>query len=424
MKAKIAKAYIIFIVCLFALAILVFVGGVSTQYYTQKKNAQNNFKTIPRSTSIVFENDAVDAAAIKTGMERIFEAYANLAAITVEINGAPVFAQQVNIGFISFSRNDEPVITAESPMLQTFSAVFTTKNGTNGLTTAVLYVLKPDTVYKTARLSFLIILVATVFAIIFVVLNQQTDAPHSKQAADDSYIPRERTTAFTTSIPAKQAVRASVPIDKDADTHADDLQSVVPPHVRIENAPDTQDTPAAQSFISPVTGFTWESFLESRLEAELQRATELEQDLALFIVVFPNIERASEIANEIFKQISHQFRYTDYIFEYKMNGAAAVVQNSSIDDSLRQAERLYVKLSEILEPKGGLPQFGIGISNRTFRIISAGRLIGEADEAAHRALESPETPVVALKIDPVKYREYLSSVNLPYNSNSAENYSS
>jgi GGDEF domain-containing protein len=421
MNTKTTKVLFLFIVCLYVVALLVFVCGVWTQYRSGQKKAGSDFRVIINSTGSVFQNSADDVSSIKTGMDRVFNAYENLAAMTVQIAGVPVFAQQSNIGFISLSAYDEPVITASSPVLRTFSGTFTVQDGRIALASAAIYVLKPQSVYNTARFAFLIILAATALAVIFVF------ASHNSRRAvvngePDAAVPEI----------SESAEYEAEPADQDTQKPAVAGFSAPMPEPETVSVPRTPDVPAAivrtappdgMSFLSPVTGFTWETFLETRLEAELQRATETEQDLALFIILLPNLEHNSESAVEIFRHIANQFRYTDYIFEYKHDGVAAIVQNSTMEDSLNQAERLFVKLNTVTTSDASIPQFGIGISNRTYRIISARRLIGEAEEAAQRAINNPETPVVALKIDPIKYREYLSGTNTPGDSKGADNYS-
>jgi hypothetical protein len=450
MTARITKALFAFIVGLFVIAVIVFGALVAAQYHWGQKNARRDFKIVLNSAASVFERNESDPAAIKLGMENVFAAHENLAAITIRIDNTPVFAQQASLGFISLSANNEPIITAAAPMLLTLSAVFTAVDGKPALTSAAFYILKPKAVYNAARVSFLIILAATVIAILFVLVSQfspgvervsteaakdessnaeNADAKESHQAAN---APPTQKAAESKEIAADAeklldaketlAAREFTPIASSADesslerigsagqvnSEAEAPEQGASPSRIITDISAQQKNP---NNISPTTGFTWGAFLETRLEAELERATELELDVALFIILLPNLAVPSSPATEIFKLITHQFRFSDYIFEYKAYGIAAIVLNSTIDDSIKQAERLYVKLTELAASESLELQFGIGVSNRTFRIISAERLIGEADEAAHRALESPETPIVALKIDPAKYREFLSKAN-------------
>ncbi|GMO47125.1 MAG: hypothetical protein Pg6C_09240 [Treponemataceae bacterium] len=456
MEVRTTKALFVFIVCLFTVAVFVFAAGVLTQHNSGKKNAQNNFRSIVNATALVFQNESEDAAAVRSGMDAIFAANANLAAITVRLNDILVYAQQMSFGFISMNQNNEPSITLSSPMIIKFSAAFTTRDGKHGIATAAFYTIKQQTVYNMARVSFLIILAATMLAVLFVIANhalrpprdarytRNTDRFDSEPAEDEDYPEDEpleeeppeekprrpaawREEELRSDTPREPAAWREettqnaepppfVPPAREKAAHTGDIDDGLDAEALLVEIERTAGDPDAQSIISPVTGFIWEAFLESRLEDELGKAVELEQDLALFIIILPELKQNSETAAQIFKLIMDQFSHTDHIFEYKADGVAAIVQNSTSEDSLNQAERLYLRLNNALSPGASNSRLGIGVTNRASRIIPAQRLIKEADEAAHRAFENPETPIVALKIDPAKYRQFLSQTDISANS--------
>ena len=56
----------------------------------------------------------------------------------------------------------------------------------------------------------------------------------------------------------------------------------------------------------------------------------------------------------------------------------------------------------------------IGISSVSSRIVSAERLITEAEQAVFHALEDKSTPVVAFRVNAQKYREYILKNKLKY----------
>jgi GGDEF domain-containing protein len=412
MEVKTTKALFVFIVCLFTVAVFVFGAGVLTQHISGKKNAQNNFRRIVQATALVFQSETEDAAAVRSGMDAVFAANTNLAAVTVKLNDILVYAQQMSFGFISMNQNNEPAITLSSPMTVTLSAAFTTRDGRHGITTAAFYTIKQQTVYNMARVSFLIILAATMLAILFVIANHALRAPAPKEdrySDDTEPVRREgRYSRYTAPAPdtepaepepepAETEMAEDEPPDADVpeEREEDKLDD------RLDEGPllfeDEQPAEDAGAAILPA------ALLESRLKDELQKAAGLGQDLALFVIVLPDLKRNSGQAAQVLKLIVKHFWFTDHIFEYKADGIAVIVQNSTIDDSLSQAERLYVRLNEALSLHSANPRFGIGVTNRTTRIIPAPRLIKEADEAALRALENPEMPIVALKIDPSKY---------------------
>ena len=79
-----------------------------------------------------------------------------------------------------------------------------------------------------------------------------------------------------------------------------------------------------------------------------------------------------------------------------------------MDGALSLAERVYVAVSRVLEENGMDNEIGIGISTRSFRLVPAKRIFMEAEQALRHAFEDPETAIVAFRVDPEKYRKYIS----------------
>jgi hypothetical protein len=50
---------------------------------------------------------------------------------------------------------------------------------------------------------------------------------------------------------------------------------------------------------------------------------------------------------------------------------------------------------------------GIGITTRSLRLITGNRLIEEANQALDKAFEEEGLPIVAFRVNPEKYRQYL-----------------
>ena len=54
---------------------------------------------------------------------------------------------------------------------------------------------------------------------------------------------------------------------------------------------------------SGISGFGWESYFEPRLDSELVRATSSEQDVSLFIITLPELNKRSKAAEEVYQLI-------------------------------------------------------------------------------------------------------------------------
>ena len=105
------------------------------------------------------------------------------------------------------------------------------------------------------------------------------------------------------------------------------------------------------------------------------------------------------------------FQYKDFIFEYKDDGFAAIVQDRDVDSAMQSAEKLYSSLMDILKEEKQKAKPIIGISSRSLRLISVDRLKTEAEQALLHASEDVDSPIVAFRVNPEKYRKYISGKN-------------
>ena len=174
-----------------------------------------------------------------------------------------------------------------------------------------------------------------------------------------------------------------------------------------------QHSDSPYGLFSPVTGFGWEEYLEDRLDSELIRSASSEEDITLMMIRIKDFDTESPNAQEFYDIILSYIQFKDMIFEYGNDGFSCIVHNMTIDAALKFAEEIYEQLSEKLKELGMDNEIGIGISTRSFRLIPAKRIFTEAQEALQRAFMDPNTPIVAFRVDPEKYRQYISDYTEP-----------
>lgn len=173
---------------------------------------------------------------------------------------------------------------------------------------------------------------------------------------------------------------------------------------------DAENTPASDSsesnpsgLFNPVTGLGWESYLDTRLENEINRAISSEIDISVFIINIPNLERESEESKKVSEYLSLQFQFKDLLFEYKNDCIVAIKISMNLDEALNFADKIHADISQILEQK----QCYIGISTRSIRIVSGERLFNEALAAVEHAKNEEDSPIIAFRVDVEKYRQFL-----------------
>ena len=175
-------------------------------------------------------------------------------------------------------------------------------------------------------------------------------------------------------------------------------------NIDAENAPDSDSSESNPSgLFNPVTGLGWESYLDTRLENEINRAISSEIDISVFIINIPNLERESEESKKVSEYLSLQFQFKDLLFEYKNDCIVAIKISMNLDEALNFADKIHADISQILEQK----QCYIGISTRSIRIVSGERLLNEALAAVEHAKNEEDSPIIAFRVDVEKYRQFL-----------------
>ena len=171
-----------------------------------------------------------------------------------------------------------------------------------------------------------------------------------------------------------------------------------------ENAPASDSSESNPSgLFNPVTGLGWESYLDTRLENEINRAISSEIDISVFIINIPNLERESEESIKVSEYLSLQFQFKDLLFEYKNDCIVAIKISMNLDDALNFADKIHAEIMQIINQK----ECYIGISTRSIRIVSSERLLNEAWAALEHAKQEEDSPIIAFRVDADKYRQFL-----------------
>ncbi|MBO4404750.1 MAG: hypothetical protein J5780_05400 [Treponema sp.] len=171
---------------------------------------------------------------------------------------------------------------------------------------------------------------------------------------------------------------------------------------------ETEENNEPKGLFSPVTGFGWESYMIPRLDSELLRAAGSEQDISLFTIRIPGFSWKMEGGDKIAELITDRVKFNDLVFEYGDDGCTAIFQELNTESALKKAEQLNGEIQALLTSYGHEFNSYIGISTRSLRLISGQRIANESEQALLHAMEDKESSIVAFKVNPEKYRNYLS----------------
>ncbi|MDR1390497.1 MAG: hypothetical protein LBJ31_11045 [Treponema sp.] len=155
---------------------------------------------------------------------------------------------------------------------------------------------------------------------------------------------------------------------------------------------------------SPRSGIGWEAYTHDRLASELHRCAASEQDLVVLLM-----ECAADCGEDFYKKLSGEavqfFNMKDLSFERGTNGICIILPNIDLDQAMSRAEEFH----EAFRAGVGHPKndFSMGLSSRAGRLIDGNRLFFEAANALQKAIDGDDSPIVAFRSDPEKYREFI-----------------
>ncbi len=193
-----------------------------------------------------------------------------------------------------------------------------------------------------------------------------------------------------------------------AEPLTDEQTSISEPETKIEKVKlpveeikpaKTDDIPSG--LFDPATGIGWESYLLTRLNNEIERATASEIDISLFVIKVPGIEKTSEVFRNICNYLAIQFQFKDLLFEYKDDSIVAMKISMNIDEALNLADKLYSDICNLINGTN----CRIGITSRSIRMVTGERLLMEAEQSLEHS--DADSPIIAFRVDSEKYRQMM-----------------
>jgi GGDEF domain-containing protein len=171
--------------------------------------------------------------------------------------------------------------------------------------------------------------------------------------------------------------------------------------------------PAVSGEVPDLQADNGEAETREKLEAELSLCSDAEQDLTLILMeLSPNAGAGIGDDAVVYRTFSGRVRQffagRDLVVERGDRGISVILPNSSLDEGFAKArqfhEQMLTDLPELFPNKEDLC---IGVSARSGRILATDRLLLEASTALERAGLEPESPIVAFKSDPEKYKTFV-----------------
>lgn len=486
MKEKNAK-FISYIICvIFISSIIYFVSGMLIGLKRGPAKAEKEFNTLVSQIEDIHKTTTFMSLEYINAVKYFIANNPYISAVLIASNNNVQFAYPLFSNLITADNTGNPAISNTSSMIKTFSYQFSPDSQTQILLSAAVYMMQPNDIYKLGRVSFLLILGATLFTFICIFylslyekeskdkankveksgfhdisdLLDDTDTMCSKEENSTDIAELEDLEEIEDDNLELPIVGSSDPtIDSEEDIYnkvqiSDDKEEVPDnsSHTELDNETTTNfnmnfssfsDTLAEafedtdkneileQELSTPIdtvdedelTDFDnnreldanleeddadLQNTLENRLGIELEKASAFEQDLTLIIVRIKDLNKDTTANQRIETLLFDVFKYEDLVFQYKDDGYAGIMLDTNLDAAMKISENMYREIGSVLSSFDYENKVGIGLSTRNIRIIPAQRLLNEADKAVEHSFEEEEMPIVAFKVNPEKYRQFLS----------------
>ncbi|MBO4638960.1 MAG: hypothetical protein J5710_04325 [Treponema sp.] len=438
MKKTFTIIYSVLVSLILIFAITFFAVNIYNENAHGDLRTQVRFEKIVNGVKTAFEKNNISNSEKIRMIENTIGDTKDFSFITISLDGKSFYVYPE--GFESFEENSSKLVIIYN---RTINA-----NGSKIIITSGLYSLRPSTIFEYAKISFFIILIVSLLTLILIIYNnhfgkdknekvytkakpkkqieeteeieyeeddedfeeasdddsidendddginknddlEETDSVEKINIVEDNVVVEEKTTEEENLVEKKESISEELPV-KDFE----------PVEIKQE-----EKSVSENGLFSPDTGLGWESYLMTRLENELNRATASELDLALFIIKLDGIGRKNPVMKKICDYLTVEFQFKDLLFEYKDDSICGIKISMNIDSAITFAEKLINEIKKIAGDE--IQTVSVGITTRGIRMVTSERLIKEADEAVKHAMEDPSSPVVGFRADAVKYRKFL-----------------
>ena len=444
MKNRFIVVYTVFAATVFIFALSFFGFNLYKEYSTNLEKSDIRYTNLVNDTRTLSYNQAENNASYAQSIKKAVGDSAAYSFIQVKREGETVV-------FYPAGKLKEETI---SKLTKSFSTSLTV-NKQSVTVDCNLYLIRPDSIFYYARVSFLMILIITIITVIMIIyLNlveetssdvislEETSEEETKEDTEEEILDDSEETvniSETEKVEEREKeTEAPAPViepekteneteEKSAEVTPEEVKAIfaepltddvvnetVEDAIPVDNpAPvepaklpvdeikpaKTADNPSG--LFDPATGIGWESYLLTRLNNEIERATASEIDISLFVIKVPDISMTSEVYKNICNYLAIQFQFKDLLFEYKDDSIVAIKISMNVDEALSLAEKLYTDICNIIDGKN----CRIGITSRSIRMVTGERLLLEAEQSIEHSDAS--SPIIAFRVDSEKYRQMI-----------------
>ncbi len=460
MKSKNFKLFVVLIPAVFVAALIYLAAGVYADKKEGPVKAQARFEDLISKTAVTASNFEPGTMQFSAQFIRDIGQIDDFAALKLVLNGATIY---------SYPREGLSGPAAE--FVSTFSKTFSTKYGNTLELSASVYILKTESIYSHARVSFLLILIGTVAAALILLLSDEKSQKSeengilslkkkiasaeksgrfSKKTADEDsieFVDENIDEASQLENPVEENVTlqeeeeaVESPAENSGELKEDDYDEEI--DLQFSDATDYEDSfekDGESSFNALDDDLTIEEYEETsesqanenspeavadadsdtqgeileqsklyeNLTGELTKASENNEDLSVIVLKIENLDRGNLVSKKIVGLLKEKIATKGSIYAFNTDSYALTLNDTALDGAFATASELQSQISEILKSESMENIVTLGVAARTSRNLDGKTLVTEALQAQKHAEEDPSSAVVAFRVNPEKYRQYV-----------------
>lgn len=399
------------IAAVFVMTVIYFMAGVISDRKRGPALAEEIFDSLVEKTKIAAENFEPGTYSFSDAFIRAAGNFANYQKLSLSFDGNLLYSYPSKDAWYS----------KKSPA-QAFSRTFQDKKGRSFSINAEICTTLQDSLFYRARTAFLVIFFATLTAVL-ILFFAKADAAEKDDEEDDSeeisFEDEIDRIVFEDETPVDDVPLNDTPVDEMPvdemtaeempanEMTADDTNDPQPnegikdedfnggsvavvPEIEIQEEPSSYAQQDDQS-------------LEGRCEEALVKAAEDGSDVSILVIKASGSENEIIFPGQMKEDFAGLFDPADVFFSEDDGSMTVVLEKTNLDEAMIPAKKAY----ELLQEKLTGAKTTVGISARNDRTISSERLLTEAKEAQKHAETEPDSPIIAFRASPEKYKDLI-----------------
>ena len=139
------------------------------------------------------------------------------------------------------------------------------------------------------------------------------------------------------------------------------------------------------------------------LDDAITHTTVSEEDVTLLLVRLKDITQN----HGLIQFIKTKLDKINKIVPFDEDTLSIILYYAPLSKGMYIANMLYEQVRAFLDSTASTERLSLGLTTRAGRLIPAHRMIEEAHAALHKTWEEETDPIVAFRVNPAKYRQYI-----------------